>query len=351
MSPKIGDPPVPFNPATLEATAAAIMHHRSIESSHPNKGHSAEMVWLLGQPHLSDYLDFVATKVVGGDRRDPRKLADEWRAANDIYAELEQSEAGIAETAQCLPVGRALKGRVDAVRANPWFRDSFDNLPVSFKRVELDKLVVSQVHVERSFTDALAASLAGDAGDERLFDFCLPLERTLPPVRIQRLSGDRFLLSSPSTDFRAHRPRLLRPDELGGITSTGPAAAMIGIMVGFGSNFLSAVRSGSRLLLQNGYHRAYTLRRLGFTHAFCVVEDVTRKDELKLTADEDVAADPEFYFASKRPPLLKDYFDPRLSKVLPVLPMESQVEVELKVRSSTATDWQPANSPRSSASG
>jgi hypothetical protein len=314
------------------------VHHRSISPTDSKDAQPAELVWLLGQPHLSEYLDFVATKVVGGDRLDPRKLADEWRAANDIYAELEESEAGIAETAECRPLGRALKPLADAVRANGWFKDSFDNLPVSFKRVELDKLVVSQVHVERSFTDVLGASLGAARDDEQLFHFCLPLERTLPPVRIQRLSGDRFVLSSPSTDFRAHRPRLLRAHELAGISSSGPAAAMIGVMIGFGSNFLSAVRSGSRLLLQNGYHRAYTLRRLGFTHAFCVVEDVTRKDELKLTADEDVAGDPEFYFASKRPPLLKDFFDPRLAKVLAAMPMENQVEVELKVRSSTATD-------------
>ena len=314
------------------------MHHRPLKSAGTTDIHRAELVWLLGQPHLSDYLDFVSTKVVGGAQLSPRRLAAEWRAANDIFAELETKEAGIAETAECLPLDRRLKALADAVRANPWFRDSFDNLPVSFRRVELDKLVVSQVHVERSFTESLGASLAG-AGDERLFDFCLPLDRPSPPVRIQRLSADRFLLSSPSTDFRAHRPRLLRPAELAGVTSSGPIAAMIGIMVGFGSNFLSAVRSGSRLLLQNGYHRAYTLRSLGFTHAYCIVEDVTRKDELKLTASDEVAEDPEFYFASRRPPLLKDFFDPRLAKILPVKPMENQVEVELKVRSVTATDW------------
>ena len=77
----------------------------------------------------------------------------------DLYAELETKEAGIADTAECLPIDRKLKPLADAVRANPWFKDSFDNLPVSFRLVELNKLVVSQVHVERSFTDSLGASL------------------------------------------------------------------------------------------------------------------------------------------------------------------------------------------------
>ena len=314
------------------------MQHQSISPSDRRDAPPAELVWLLGQPHLSDYLDFVAGKVIGGDRIDPRKLADEWRAANDLYAELEQAEAGIADTAECKPVGRALKPLVEAVRANHWYRDSFDNLPVSFRLVELDKLVVSQTHVERSFTDVLGKKLGAGANAEQLFNFCLPLERPMPPVRMQRLSGDRYLFSCPSTDFRAHRPKLLRGADLAGLTSSGPAAAMVGIMIGFGSNFLSAVRSGKRILLQNGYHRAYTLRCLGFTHAYCIVEDVTRKDELKVAADEDVVADPEFYFAARRPPLLKDFFDPRFAKVLPVRPMENVIEVEVKVRSATATE-------------
>ena len=66
---------------------------------------------------------------------------------------------------------------------------------------------------------------------------------------------------------------------------------------------------------------------------------MTRKDELKLTVDDTVAGDPEFYFASRRPPLLKDFFDRRLAKRLNILPMTNHVEVEIKVRSSIATDW------------
>lgn len=298
----------------------------------------SELVWLLGQPQLSDYLDFVARKVVGGRDLDPLALATEWREANDIYYELEIAEAGIADTIECLPIDPSLEPLAAAVRANCWFRDSFDNLPSHILRVELDKLVVSQTHVEQSFTDSLGRGLGAQLDEAKLFQFCLPLERPMPPVRIQRLSGERYLFSCPSTDFRAHRPRLLRPEELTGIESIGPVIGMVGIMVGFGSNFMSAIRSDSRLVLQNGYHRAYTLRSLGFTHAYCIVEDVTRKDELRLTADAEVAGDPAFYFASKRPPMLRDFFDARLRKILEILPSENQIEVELKVKSGTATE-------------
>src|SRR5687768_10539888 len=72
------------------------------------QGPNSELLWLLGQPHLGDYLDFVKHKVVGGRDMDPAALADEWRDANDLYYDLEQREAGIADAAECLPqIGRA----------------------------------------------------------------------------------------------------------------------------------------------------------------------------------------------------------------------------------------------------
>jgi hypothetical protein len=329
---------MPWAAAVRGAASEGALKHKPIIPPAGEAG-CTELVWLLGQPHLSDYLQFVATKVPGGREIDARALTAEWRAANDLYYEIERTEAGIADTIECLKLAPKLRPLARAVEANPWFKSSFDNLPVAVERVELDKLVVSQNHIESTFTGFLGGTLGAAPDEAALFRFCLPLERPAPPVRIQRLSGDRYLFSSPSTDFRAHHPMLLRPDQLGGVTSVGPYAAMVGIMVGFGSNFMSAIRSGSRVLLQNGYHRAFTLRSLGFTHAYCIVEEVTRKDELKLTAEGDVAADPEYYFAAKRPPLLRDFFDPRLARPLMALPMENHVEVELQVRSSTATQW------------
>jgi hypothetical protein len=100
--------------------------------------------------------------------------------------------------------------------------------------------------------------------------------------------------------------------------------------VGFGSNFLSVIRSDSRLLLHNGYHRAYALRAAGFTHAPAVIQTVTRRDELALVASQTVVDEPAFYFAAKRPPMIKDFFDPRIGKVLPVRRMEKVIEVSFE---------------------
>jgi hypothetical protein len=89
-------------------------------------------------------------------------------------------------------------------------------------------------------------------------------------------------------------------------------ARAVGLVVGFSTNFFNVVRDDKRLLLHNGYHRACALRALGITHVPCVIQTVTRRDELDLIAKDNVAEDPAFYFAACRPPLLKDFFDPRI---------------------------------------
>jgi hypothetical protein len=292
-----------------------------------------EMVWLLGQPHLEDYLDFHRRKVIFDHPKDQRALVAEWQAANDVYHELEASEAGLCEQIDCRPLDPELLPLAAEVEAHPWFASSFDDLPYAFEAVELDKLIVSQLQIERGYSGKLAAVLGDAPVPAALFRFCLPLDRELPPCRIRRLGSNRYEFTSYSSDFRDHTPRLLRGAELADHAREGPLVAMLGVPVGYGSNFLSCVRSGQRVLLQNGYHRAYALRSAGFTHAWAIVETVTRKDELNLTASDEVLDKPEFYFAARRPPMLRDFFDPRLARHFRARRSEFVVEVEVKVRS------------------
>lgn len=299
---------------------------------------NAELLWLLGQPSLDEFLHFMKWKAVGGGAMSPAALADEWRAANDLYHDLQTSEAGAADGADCLPLPSEMAPLARRLRRHPWYRTAYDALPTRIRMVEVGKLIASQTHIANVFSTDRAHTLGPSPSPEALFDFCLPIDRPDPPVRIQRLTANRYLFSSPSTDLRAQEPILLDAAKFGALESFGPVAGAIGLPIGFGSNFLSAIQSEGRLVLHNGYHRAHTLHSLGITHAPCVVETVTRTDELKLTAGDAVSDDPVLYFRSKRPPLLRDFFDPRLIKRFAARPMETMVEVEFTLKSWTATD-------------
>lgn len=299
---------------------------------------NAQLVWLLGQPHLEEYLSFVKDRVVGGDQIAPRTLVDEWRAANEIYYELEQVESGDADRINTKSISKKLDALAAEVQTHRYYQKTFDSLPTVIEMVELDRLVVWQSHVANHFANVRGQALGAKATPEELFRFCLPLDVDAPPVQIKQVSSDRFQFISPSTDLRAHEAMLFDPAQLSTIESYGPVAAAIRLAVGFSANFLSGIRSDNRILLHNGYHRAYALRALGITHAPCVVQTVTRKDELSLLADTRVTSDPGFYFKAARPPMLRDFFNPALRKLLWVRPIDTVVEVQFSMKNLTTTE-------------
>jgi hypothetical protein len=147
-----------------------------------------------------------------------------------------------------------------------------------------------------------------------------------------RAGSQTYVFRSSSTDFRFHESALLRDDQLDSYNAFGPVAGLVGLVVGFGFNVMNVIRFEKRLILHNGYHRACALRELGIVRAPCVIQTATRLDELKTVGGKDIAEDPGFYVTAARPPLLKDFFDPRIRKVLPIHRMVRTIEVNFDVR-------------------
>ena len=201
------------------------------------------------------------------------------------------------------------------LEASPLFARTFDRMPTAIEMVELDKIVVSQRQVTKTFVDALAARLSPPPDPEALFRFCQPLERRDPPMTVRRLVDRTATFSRPnSNDLRFHQAVLLRPEQIVGFESFGPIGAVVGLVVGFGSNFLSRRSAPTAgCVLHNGYHRAYALRAAGITHAPARDPDGDAPGRAeRCRRRQTVVDEPAFYFAAKRPPLLKDFFDPRI---------------------------------------
>lgn len=298
----------------------------------PPQGNPLEEIVILGQPSLQQHLDFVREIVVGGAEADPRAVWAEWQRVNDIYHELELSEANLADEAECLDLDPALEPLAEALRADPHVRRTFDTLPTRIAMVELDRLVIFQTQVTRQFIDAIRARLGARPDPQALFRLCLPVGPREMPIEIRQAGSRRWTFASESTDLRFLEAELLRAGEISGHASYGPVGGVIGLFVGFGSNLLNVVRSDGRMVLHNGYHRACALRAMGITHAPAIVQTVTRRAELAVAATQKVNDDAAFYFKAARPPLLKDFFDPRLSRILPVRRTRKVVEVSFETR-------------------
>jgi hypothetical protein len=286
---------------------------------------------LIGRPPLAEYLGFVTTQTLQGETADPAALATEWRSANDRVRELETLEAGIANAASIVSIDAGLEELRRKVLADPAYRRAFSIVPARIGVVELDTLVVFQKHVNLAYVDHLHRKFGDRPSSEDLFRFCLPLRHPAPAPTQSRVAQNAFVFVSPSTDFRLLDVRLFAPSDLPGYTTAGPVTSVVGLVVGYGSNYFNVLRCEDRLVLNNGSHRAYALRKAGITHVPCVIQEISRREELELIAGGDVAAHPDRYFEATRPPLFKDFFDSYLRKIVNARRQLRQMKITFSV--------------------
>ena len=130
----------------------------------------------------------------------------------------------------------------------------------------------------------LKQKLGPAPSDEDIFRTCLPYDHPNPPARWSRLNNGSFVFVSRSCDMRFLKAMAQVERHIEGYTHPGALVGVVGLAVGFGTNFLNAIRAENRLILNNGSYRAYALRDMGFTHGPCVVQHVSTRDELDVVA-------------------------------------------------------------------
>jgi len=303
----------------------------------PNTDNGQEYACLLGLTSLSEYLDYVAAEAIVSE--DPKDLAEQWRRATDRRAQLERDEehwtnqlpATAKKPPELQPLSPEMTERVPQVLADPVFQRAFAIVRTRIAMAPLDELVVYQRSVNLDHVHVLEQRLGANPSPEELFRFCLPTERELPPYRVRPIKKDSFVFISDSTDLRFLEPVVLAGDQIVDYQPFGPVAGVVGLVVGYGSNFLNVISAEGRLILNNGNHRAYALRHLGITHAPCLIQDVARRDELEAVAGGRLSRDPDAYLKHPRPPYLSDFFDPTLSRKFRLIRKSRHVRVTFKV--------------------
>ena len=295
-----------------------------------------EMLHLLGRPPLRQFLKFVRTHAVTSPGE--AELTDAWQGAQKVIQDLESEE----DTTRDPPIQRLElvdEPLLADLVQDPLVRGGFNTVPTEVALIELDRLVVYQEHIDITFAADLERRLGRFPSREALFRTCLPYDHPLPPVKWGRAASGKYVFMSPSNDLRFLGPMPLDPNQIKDYPPPGALAGVVGIGVGFGSNFLNAIYAERRLILNNGSHRAYALRRMGITHVPCIVQHVATRAELDAVASASIRHDPELYLTHKRPPMFRDYFDPRLHMVVAVHRRLRQVTVKFEVEEDFVPGW------------
>jgi hypothetical protein len=288
-------------------------------------------VYLIVGATLREYLNFMTAEPVSAEAADRAALAAEWRAAHDRHARLRRAEEDWADDVRPRPLPAGLEPLAAWVAADPIFQAAFDALPTRLALVELDRLVVCQKTIHLAQVRRLRDRLGADPPPEQVFRLCLPADHPTAGYRVARVGSDSVVFVCESDDLRFHESVVLAPSQVTGHRPFGPVAGVVGLVVGFGSGYLNVISGEGRLVLNNGYHRAYAMRELGVTHVPAVVQEVRRADEVGAAGGAAFRRNPDFYLRSPRPPVLKDYFDPELRKVVRLTPTARHVRVRFTV--------------------
>jgi hypothetical protein len=289
-----------------------------------------EYLYLTGRPRLRDLVRFARSHAV--QPPDEKALADTWHVAHERVRRLETQEAGLADNPPIRPLGEEYEPLLMELLGDPLVRNGFNTVPTDVALVELDRLVVYQKHIDLTYVRQLTSKLGGRAPtNDQIFRTCLLHDHDEAPVKWSRVTNDRFVFVSSSNDLRFLGAVPLQREQIKDYPERGKFVGLVGIAVGLGSNFMNAVSAENRLILNNGSHRAYTLRSLGVTHVPCIIQHAASRDEVDAVAATEVRKNPDAYLKHPRPSMLKDYFDPALHLVMPVYRRLRQVTVRFEI--------------------
>lgn len=290
-----------------------------------------EVLYLKGRPTLKNYIRFVRHNAV--DVPGEGALTDEWREASEIVRDLQKTEAGAADDPPIEKVGMEYEPLLIEFLKDPLVRNGFETVPTQVAFIELDRLVVWQKHIDLTFVQKLVDKLPENPSDEDVFRACLLHDRPDPAVKWGRHHSDSYVFMSESNDLRFLGTMKLEPRHIRDYPFSGDVTAVIGLAVGFGSNFMNAyyAKKQRRLILNNGSHRAFALRSLGLKRVPCIVQHVASLEEMKHVGPSEVRENPRRYLRAPRPPMLKDYFNPDLRTVMKAHRRHRQVMVKFSV--------------------
>lgn len=296
-------------------------HGETLSSKNAERAEQSDVsdyIYLKGRPELRDFLRWIRKHSADAESEDV--LIEEWKQAQKRIAQLEKKETGAPDNPPItkLDVNGRHRDYLTKLLKNPLIQKGFNTVPTDIAFVELDRLVVYQKHIDLTHVAEIKQRLGTAPSEEQIFETCLPYDLSHAPVKWGRKGRESYVFISPSNDLRYLGTLQLKPEHITGYSYSGNIVGVIGFAVGFGSNFLNAVYTHNRLILNNGSHRAYALRDLGVTHVPCIIQHVKTMDELDVVATSNIADDPDYFLKHPRPAMLRDYLNPQLRKAIKV---------------------------------
>lgn len=286
------------------------------------------------QPYLYLYAAMSQPEVTGIVRSyctqeeitDLPNTLNSWLQARTKLQQIVSQEQGIADNGPTYDIGDNQK--LKDLKNDPLFQNTFSNSPIEFKMVDIDNLIATQRNVYLNYVDDIEKSIPDNPSVDDLIDICLPLRQQPPEPKATQINPLTWIFSSPSPDFRflgGYLKEQITEDDLHYTQVSGFPVKTITLFVGYGGSSVNVMHANNRLVLNNGFHRVYALRRKGITRIPVVIQKIANpqlefpREKLGLTR--------EYLLGDPRPILVKDFFVDGLTKEFKRKKMITTVQV------------------------
>lgn len=239
------------------------------------------------------------------------EIFENWKQVQPYVQQLCIQEKDVANTIKVKKIPARYNKMLEEYRNDMLFSKAFPPHNTEFGMVEVDKLVAAQKMVNLDFCEKLIEEMKGATAMKDLIKACLSPYRDSEQVQHLESAGSH-IFTSPQSDIRylgSYIKDITDEDMLyagGGL----PVAALISF-IGYGVAPVNVLRTPTRIVLNNGFHRVYACRALGIKEIPVVIKNVTNP---LLEFPPSINGLPrEYLLNSPRPALVKDFFDPQLT--------------------------------------
>ena len=257
--------------------------------------------------------ELVKNKCIDEELSNSGEIFRTWQDATESLRQIEKDESGAADDCEISEIN---SGLIDAIQNNPTIKNTFSGQVLDFGMVEIDNIIAPQRQVLLDYVDVLTKKIPKNMSENDLLKYCLIPEQQVPKPRYSRKGSNSWYFSSPSRDFRflgGHVKKELTREDIESTKVGGFPTHAIMLFVGYGVGCMGATAANGRVILTNGFHRAYALRSKGIKKIPLLLKKIGNADLDFPSEIQGLKKD--YLLKHPRPIMVKDFFNDDLVRV------------------------------------
>jgi hypothetical protein len=266
-----------------------------------------------------------------------KEILAAWQSASVRMTKLAETEAGLPDRIRIEEPPQSIVDRLKDIIQDRLFAASFSAMPISFNIIDTDNLVAPQREVNLDYVESLIKRIPGKQIED-IVEYCVGPRTEPPDLKLLQTAQNQMTYSSRSLDLRflGGSPKPIGEDDIAVAHMGGQPVEVVSLLVGFGAAPINTFQVGSRLVLNNGFHRVVALRMAGITKIPVVVQHVANP-EIEFP-EQILGLSRAYLLQHPRPVLIRDFFDNALTVELRLKQRRKIVKVTWGVEDSVVPD-------------